>query len=178
MSDSDLNEDILKVINIQGKTNSLKLAEKLSQDHNKVVGAIKSLQCLGDVIKSEQCSSKKFELTEEGEQIVARGSHEAIVWQNIPDDGIEQNNLIKCFDDPKVGKLGFNKAMSHGWITIDKSSGKPLVRKKVNKIDDEVQHLLERIKQLKLDDVRKLTYFCNLIYYLYLIRFLISKNKN
>ena len=90
MSDSDLNEDILKVINIQGKTNSLKLAEKLSQDHNKVVGAIKSLQCLGDVIKSEQCSSKKFELTEEGEQIVARGSHEAIVWQNIPDDGIEQ----------------------------------------------------------------------------------------
>lgn len=42
-------------------------------------------------------------------------------------------------------KVGFSKAMSHGWIFVDKSSGKPLVRRKVESIEDVVQNHLKAI---------------------------------
>jgi phenylalanyl-tRNA synthetase alpha chain len=153
MSRIDINQEILLVIDSQGRASSLSLAEQLSVDHQAVVGAIKSLQCLGDVIKSEQCESKRWELTREGEEMSERGSHEAIVWQNVPHDGIEQSALLKTFDDPNVGKVGFSKAMSNKWINIDKNNGKPIVKRKVDKIEDEVQVLLNKIKDLKLNEV-------------------------
>lgn len=41
-------------------------------------------------------------------------------------------------------KVGFSKAMSAGWIYLDKSGGAPLVKRKVDTIVDTVQeHLIE-----------------------------------
>lgn len=45
------------------------------------------------------------------------------------------------------GKVGFSKAMSAGWILVDKSKGKPLVKKKVPNITDSVQIHLQRLSK-------------------------------
>ena len=42
-------------------------------------------------------------------------------------------------------KVGFSKAMSSGWLSIDKSSGQPKIIRKVAAIDDEVQAQLQLV---------------------------------
>ena len=41
-----------------------------------------------------------------------------------------------------AGKVGFSKAMSAGWITLDKTAKPPLVKRKVASIEDNVQVLI------------------------------------
>ena len=64
---------------------------------------------------------KSWKLTGEGEEVVQSGSHEARLFNLVPsgDGGIEQAKLMGLCG--KWGKIGFSKAMSAGWITIDKS---------------------------------------------------------
>lgn len=45
----ELAADILGVLQNAEKVTSLDLADKLKQDHQKVVGAIKSIEAIGDV---------------------------------------------------------------------------------------------------------------------------------
>ena len=90
--------------------------------------------------------------------MVEHGSHEAVVWGLIGEAGIPQTELFNAagFDFVVVlrtpvtspieyrsigpaGKVGFSKAMSAGWITLDKTAKPPLVKKKVNSIEDNVQ---------------------------------------
>lgn len=42
------------------------------------------------LIKAEQVVNKKWELTDEGKDVAANGSHEARVYYTIPDGGIAQ----------------------------------------------------------------------------------------
>lgn len=42
-------------------------------------------------------------------------------------------------------KVGFSKAMAQGWISVDKSGGKPIVKKKVDTITDTVQEHLREV---------------------------------
>lgn len=45
-----------------------------------------------------------------------------------------------------IGKVGFSKAMSNGWITLDKGRPEgPMVVRKVDSIKDEVKDLLAEI---------------------------------
>lgn len=44
-------------------------------------------------------------------------------------------------------KVGFSKAMSSGWILLDKSGGAPIVKRKVDKIDDVAQKHLAAIEK-------------------------------
>lgn len=47
-----------------------------------------------------------------------------------------------------VGKVGFSKAMSNGWIALDKTHPEgPRVVRKVDVITDEVKELLAEIEQ-------------------------------
>ena len=72
--------------------------------------------------KTSKCSQvKSWKLTGEGEEVVQSGSHEARLFNLVPagDGGIEQAKLMGLCG--KWGKIGFSKAMSAGWITIDKS---------------------------------------------------------
>lgn len=80
----------------------------------------------------EQKSFKQFQLNDEAKHIVAHGSHEAVVFKAIPDDGIAQQKLMESSPN---AKLGFAKAMSNGWIEVDKKNANgPLVVKKVRLI--------------------------------------------
>ena len=46
------------------------------------------------MIQTEQKVSKKWELTEEGKQVAERGSHEALVYNAVPSEGIAQSKLM------------------------------------------------------------------------------------
>ncbi|UXI19951.1 histone-lysine N-methyltransferase SMYD3 [Sarcoptes scabiei] len=139
--------------------NSIVFARENFLDHQKIVGCIKSLQSLGDLIEVDQIENKRLELTEEGKQIVLNGSHEFLLWSSVPHDlPILQSDLMKIFPDQNVAKLGFAKAMSNKWIAIDKSSGKPMVKRLCNDIEDNVRDLLRLVKSHNSDqltDVQK-----------------------
>lgn len=150
---AELVERVLHYLRDNGDNavDSIFLAKLLNEDHQKIVGAVKSLQSQGDVITAEQQNSKYWELTKEGVEVADYGSHEALVFYAVPLEGIRQQELMKNVPNSKVG---FSKAMSSGWIQIDKKAeGGPKVFRKVNEIVDEVQNNLLKIKDDKSDDV-------------------------
>jgi len=147
---SEVSEKILLELDKNPKVESLEFASRLSIDHQTVVGAIKSLESLGDVIKSEMVTVKRWQLTREGQIVAEKGSHEAVVWSLVPGEGMLQPDLMKAAGD--VGKVGFSKAMSAGWIVMDKSGGKPIIKRKAENIEDTIKANLNKI-QTGQDDV-------------------------
>uniref|UniRef100_A0A914WEB1 Uncharacterized protein n=1 Tax=Plectus sambesii TaxID=2011161 RepID=A0A914WEB1_9BILA len=116
---SDLPQTLLNLLNERGTVDSLSIAAELHEDHQKVVGAVNSLLSLTDVVESEQVSSKRLELTAEGNEIAETGSHESKVFNAIPAEGMPQAELMKVVPNAKIG---FSKAMLNGWIELDKKA--------------------------------------------------------
>ena len=147
----ELPEKILKAIDEckEATLDSLSLADKFGIDHQKIVGGIKSLESLGQVIQSESYVIRKWQLTEEGELMAKNGSHEAVVYNNVPvGDGIAMPDLQKNVG--AICKIGFSKAMSAGWISIDKSK---IVKRKADTITDHVSENLKLVIAGKIDDI-------------------------
>ncbi|XP_061080163.1 phenylalanine--tRNA ligase alpha subunit [Conger conger] len=144
MADTGVLESLLRrVEKVDGGVDSQDVAVILNVDHQVIVGAVKSLQALGDVISAEQRSSKRWELTAEGAEIADKGSHEAQVFNAIPEDGLPQNQLMKL----PSGKVGFSKAMSNKWIRVDKAhEGGPRVFRMVESVEDSVRGRLLQVK--------------------------------
>lgn len=101
--------------------------------------------CLQQLITVNPTTRKKWEVTDEGRYIIEKGSHEAVVYNAIPDEGIPQADLIKTVP---FAKVGFSKAMVAGWIELDKVKSRPIVRKKVPFILDTVQIHLENLSSI------------------------------
>lgn len=137
---SDLPEKILKYLDTNPPVDTLELAKIFDEDHQKIVGGMKSIEMLGDYLTVEPLSQKMWEITEEGKQIIEKGSHEVLVFNAIPSDGIAQKELLASSPN---AKLGFSKAMAKGWISMDKATGK--VMKKVESVTDELQAHLKLI---------------------------------
>lgn len=91
----ELTERILQHIERVDSVNTLHLVNILNENHQKIIGALKSIEATGDLVRSEPASSKTWELTGEGHEVVLKGSHEAIVFYAIPADGIAQQDLMK-----------------------------------------------------------------------------------
>lgn len=72
------------------------------------------------------------------------------MYTAVPDGGIAQADLMKNVPNAKVG---FSKAMSAGWITVDKSTTPPLIKKHVTEIKDTVQLHLKAISAGDLSEV-------------------------
>ncbi|KAK3520503.1 hypothetical protein QTP70_024119 [Hemibagrus guttatus] len=145
MADTGVLESLLRLVEkVDGGIDSQDVAGSLSMDHQVVVGAVKSLQSLGEVIEAEQRSSKHWELTGEGCEIAEHGSHEARVFNAIPEEGMPQSQLMKLAS----GKVGFSKAMSNKWIRVDKGhEGGPRVFRTVESIEDTVREKLQLVKK-------------------------------
>ncbi|GIY09393.1 phenylalanine--tRNA ligase alpha subunit, partial [Caerostris extrusa] len=122
---AELAEEILLYLNKSSEesVDSLRLAEEFNTDHQKIVGAVKSLQSAGNLINAEQQELTYWKLTSEGEKVAADGSYEALVFYAIPPEGIAQQQLMKAVPQANVG---FSKAMSAGWIYIEKKNGMTL----------------------------------------------------
>uniref|UniRef100_A0A1B0GP45 phenylalanine--tRNA ligase n=1 Tax=Phlebotomus papatasi TaxID=29031 RepID=A0A1B0GP45_PHLPP len=137
----ELTDQLLKYLESHDQVDTLDLVPVFKEDHQKIVGALKSIEATGNVISSLPTSRKTWVLTDEGRSVVEHGSHEAVVYNSVPSDGISQGDLMKSSPNAKIG---FSKAMSHGWIVVDKSGGAALVKRKVEEIEDVVQrHLME-----------------------------------
>ncbi|KAB0404856.1 hypothetical protein E2I00_001646 [Balaenoptera physalus] len=128
MADGPVAEVLLQRLEAaDGGLDSGELAAELGVEHQTVVGAVKSLQALGEIIEAELRSTKRWELTAEGEEIAREGSHEA---RRLPS-----------------GKVGFSKAMSNKWIRVDKSAADgPRVFRVVDSVEDEVQRRLQLVQ--------------------------------
>lgn len=144
MADGPVAEVLLRQLAAaDGGLDSAELAAKLGLEHQAVVGAVKSLQALGEVIEAELRSAKRWELTAEGEEIAREGSHEARVFRSIPPEGLAQSELMRL----PSGKVGFSKAMSNKWIRVDKSAADgPRVFRVVDGVEDEVQRRLRLVQ--------------------------------
>ncbi|KAL0121734.1 hypothetical protein PUN28_006895 [Cardiocondyla obscurior] len=143
-----LTDQILEYLDAHGEANSLDLADKFQENHQKIVGAIKSLETIDKLIEVQPVSTKKWEITVEGKHIIEHGSHEAALYNFIPDEGIPQTKLTNF---GPYSKIGFSKAIVAGWIELDKSGDIPMVRKKVAFIDDVLQKHLKDLANVPED---------------------------
>ncbi|XP_057201900.1 phenylalanine--tRNA ligase alpha subunit [Triplophysa rosa] len=145
MADTGLLESLLRLVEAaDAGIDSQEAAAGLGLDHQLIVGAVKSLQALGEVIAAEQRSSKHWELTGEGCEIAEQGSHEARVFNAIPAEGLPQNELMKM----PSGKVGFSKAMSNKWIRLDKGhEGGPRIFQTAETIEDRVREKLQLVRK-------------------------------
>lgn len=91
----ELTEQILKYVDEHGKVDTLDLVPVFDVDHQKIVGALKSIEANGELLSTEQTSHKRWELTDEGKSVLQNGSHEACVFNSVPDQGIPQADLMK-----------------------------------------------------------------------------------
>lgn len=92
----ELTEQILKYIEQHTQADTLDLAAEFSEEHQKVVGALKSIQAHGDLLSAETTSRKAWQVTDEGQYVIENGSHEACVYNAIPvEGGISQAELMK-----------------------------------------------------------------------------------
>nr|XP_016942010.1 phenylalanine--tRNA ligase alpha subunit [Drosophila suzukii] len=147
----DLTERILQQLETADKVDTLDLAALFAEDHQKIVGALKSIQAHGELVTAETATHKSLGLTDEGRAVVEHGSHEALVYAAVPPEGIAQAALMAA-GGPNA-KVGFSKAMSHGWILVDKSVSPPLVRRKVDTITDVVRNQLQQVAEGKGDQL-------------------------
>lgn len=91
----ELTEQILKYIEEHETADTLDLAAEFKEEHQRVVGALKSIQAQGDLLNSETTSRKAWQVTDEGQFVIEHGSHEASIFHAIPDTGIAQAELMK-----------------------------------------------------------------------------------
>lgn len=91
----ELTEQILRRLEQGENVDTLDLVQEFNEDHQKIVGALKSIEAHGELVKSEQTSRKSWDLTDEGKYVVEHGSHEAAVWNAVPAEGIAQVELMK-----------------------------------------------------------------------------------
>lgn len=91
----ELTEQILKYVDDNGKVDTLDLVPVFGVDHQKIIGALKSIEANGELLQTEQTSRKTWDLTEEGKSVLVNGSHEACVFNAVPADGIPQADLMK-----------------------------------------------------------------------------------
>lgn len=75
MSSSSLPETILSLIDKhKGEPlDTLQISSILSEDHQKIVGAVKSLQTIENLIDVQEKSLKVWELTDEGREVAQKG---------------------------------------------------------------------------------------------------------
>lgn len=92
----ELTEQLLKYVDENGAVDTLSLVAIFGVDHQKIVGALKSIESHGEhILNVEQATHKTWELTDEGKSVLANGSHEAGVFNAVPADGIAQPDLMK-----------------------------------------------------------------------------------
>lgn len=90
----EINERILHYLDKYDKVDTLQLANEFDEDHQKIVGAVKSLEAL-EMVVSEAAKNTRWELTVEGNLVAEKGSHEAVLYRSIPEAGIAQTEVMK-----------------------------------------------------------------------------------
>lgn len=91
----ELTEQLLQYVDQHGDVDTLDLVSVLGVEHQKIVGAVMSIERTGDLLTVKQATRKTWGLTDEGESVLANGSHEACIFNAVPAEGISQADLMK-----------------------------------------------------------------------------------
>lgn len=91
-------ETLLKHLATVDSVDTLDLVGIFNEDHQKIIGALKSIEANGNLVISEPTSRKAWQLTDEGQLVLEKGSHEATVYNAVPLEGISQADLMKVSD--------------------------------------------------------------------------------
>lgn len=107
-------ETLLQHLATVESVDTLDLVGIFNEDHQKIIGALKSIEANGNLVISEPATRKSLSLTDEGQLVLKNGSHEAAVYNAVPAEGISQAELMKvsycyciCFPDRSLTQLGF-----------------------------------------------------------------------
>ena len=85
-----------------------------------------------------------YKLTDEAKEYLEKGSPEVQLFNAVPPEGISMADIkVKL---GKVGDVGFRQAMQQRWVAIDKSSGQPVVMRKVETIEDKAVAIMRKIQ--------------------------------
>lgn len=95
---AELAEKLLVVVADRDQVGTLELSKEWGVDHQKLVGAVKSLQC-GDVVEAEMRTDKVWDLTEEGKVAVLLGSPESRVLCTSGDDLMFACKKVRYYSD-------------------------------------------------------------------------------
>mmetsp|Transcript_101275 Transcript_101275/g.179958 ORF Transcript_101275/g.179958 Transcript_101275/m.179958 type:complete len:498 (+) Transcript_101275:73-1566(+) len=129
------------------------LAKEKGWDHDKLVGAIKSVQA-EEMISTTSMKREGLKLTAEGESAVQNGAPEVQVFNFVKSKG----SCSSADVDAAVGasaKAGTSTAMKNKWISIDKSKAVTTI---VDSVADELKADLTNLAALdkaKLDALKK-----------------------
>ncbi|OXB53202.1 hypothetical protein ASZ78_002396 [Callipepla squamata] len=122
---------------------SLEAAAALGLDHQTLVGAVKSLQALGEVIEAETRASTRWELSAEGAEVLRDGSPEVRLFRAVPAEGLPHGEAMEL----PGAHVGFSKAMANKWLRLDKGApGGPRVFRAVDAVQDAVQSSLRQVQ--------------------------------
>lgn len=113
----DLEQLILSTLS-SGKDipDSWVFAEDHKQEHQNLIGAIKSL-LVDAYVADEPITSSFWVLTDEGSEIATKGSPEFQVYQAVPVEGISVVDLNASLGD--VAKIGLGPCMKNKWLKKD-----------------------------------------------------------
>ncbi|KAL5981179.1 hypothetical protein ACLOJK_029100 [Asimina triloba] len=117
-----------------------KFATTVGIDHNEIVNIIKSLHGF-ELVDAQDIKREWWVLTDEGKSYTLAGSPEVQLFNAIPPEGISREELQKKLD-PMVFKIGCSQAMKNKWV----ETGKLLMSRKVQHVEDRVKDLLKRIE--------------------------------
>ncbi|KAL3077587.1 hypothetical protein niasHT_033697 [Heterodera trifolii] len=146
------NFDAQRILNILAERDNFQsneLADQLAIDHQRLIGAIKSLQVKEGLVCTSEVKIKRIELTAEGEEIIQKGSHEFNVYKIVGEKGISKTEI----DKTSFGPIGLGKAMQCGWVGMDTRDGVPLVVRKVANAEDAAKEQLKLVKNGKGDQL-------------------------
>ncbi|GAU90423.1 hypothetical protein RvY_02840 [Ramazzottius varieornatus] len=133
-----------------GEISSEEMAQQLNEDHQRVIGAIKSLQGVGeDLLQVKQVTSTRWMLTEEGTEITRCGSHEYRVLQMVKAGYQHKEQIEKTF---AYGDVGLKKALAQKWIEYDKSAGGNALRVTATGMEAAVDQLCLVLRRLETGD--------------------------
>ena len=124
-------------------------AEVNGIDHQSVVGAVKSL-LVDKYVQDESLTNSFWSLTEEGQEIVKKGSPEYQVYISVPEgnEGINMNTLQTQLGD--IVKIGLGPCMKNKWL---KKQGDFVLRvSDATKVTDETAIMLGNVSTGKIDD--------------------------
>jgi phenylalanyl-tRNA synthetase alpha chain len=134
---SDLEQLILSTLATAAIEDSWAFAEAHHVDHQAVVGAVKSL-LVDAYVADEALTTSFWVLTDEGADIVAKGSPEYQVYQAVPAEAggitVAQLNAL-CGD---VAKIGLGAAMKSKWL---KKDGDSILRAAASVVDETAAQL-------------------------------------
>lgn len=133
-------KDIISTLKENETLNSFEYARSTEQDHQVIVGQLKSLQGLEHVVL-EQKSQQEWTLTSEGKECVLNGTPEYRIFKDVEPEGTLKTELEKKYGKPF--QFGFQHCMKRKWLEFNKATGK--IQKIVNEVKDLDGELLKQI---------------------------------